>query len=252
MARKKSRLSMVAWMLLTLVSGGGVGGYLNPDLPVLGPLIKSLLSRSQATERLAGESPPTALGGSAGVSQGDIGRGRPVAQQASSRRPTNGVLVASFNIQVLGRSKLSKPGVVEILAQVIRRFDIVAIQEVRAKDDNVVPELVAAVNADGSRYSFLIGPRLGRTVSTEQYAFIFNTNRIEHDPSAVGTMSDPTDMMHREPFVARFRARTNVPDRAFTFWLVNAHTDPDEVPQEVSALADVFQIMQRARRTRTM
>jgi endonuclease/exonuclease/phosphatase family metal-dependent hydrolase len=53
--------------------------------------------------------------------------------------------------------------------------------------------------------------------------------------------------MHREPFAARFRGRTNSPEHAFTFWLVNIHTDPDEVPQEVDALADVFQMMQRAR-----
>ena len=37
------------------------------------------------------------------------------------------------------------------------------------------------------------------------------------------------------------------PIAAFTFWLVNTHTDPDEVPEEVAALADVFQIMQRAK-----
>jgi exonuclease III len=53
-------------------------------------------------------------------------------------------------------------------------------------------------------------------------------------------------MLHREPFVARFRARTTVPAKAFTFWLVNTHTDPDEVPQEVAALAEVFQVMRSA------
>ena len=123
----------------------------------------------------------------------------------------------------------------------------VAIQEVRAKEDDILPQLVAAVNADGSRFTYLIGPRLGRTVSTEQYAFVFDTNRIETHPSAQGTIQDPNDLMHREPFVGRFRTRTDQPDRAFTFWLVNAHTDPDEVPQEVDALADAFQLMQRAR-----
>ena len=106
---------------------------------------------------------------------------------------------------------------------------------------------MAMLNADGSRYDFLIGPRLGRTVSTEQYAFIYDTNRIEHDPSSVGTMGDPTDLLHREPLVARFRPRTNFPEKAFTFWLVDTHTDPDDVPHEVAALADAFQVMRTAR-----
>ncbi|QDV57337.1 endonuclease/exonuclease/phosphatase family protein [Rosistilla oblonga] len=168
-------------------------------------------------------------------------------QQAASRKPSDRLLIATFNIQVFGESKLGKPEVVEVLAAVVRQFDIVAIQEVRAKADNILPDFVSAINADGSRYSFLIGPRLGRSNSKEQYAYIFDTNRIEHDPQAVGTMQDPNDLLHREPFVARFRARTASPQHAFTFWLVDTHTDPDEVPEEVAALADVFRVMQTAR-----
>ncbi|MCR9294828.1 MAG: endonuclease/exonuclease/phosphatase, partial [bacterium] len=62
-----------------------------------------------------------------------------------------------------------------------------------------------------------------------------------------GTMPDPADLLHREPLVARFRPRTGSPQHAFTFWLVNIHTDPDEVPEEVDALAEVFTAMQSAR-----
>ncbi len=103
------------------------------------------------------------------------------------------------------------------------------------------------MNTDGSRYDYLIGPRIGRSVSTEQYAFVFDTNRIEHDPTSVGTIGDPSDLLHREPFAARFRPRTSMPDKAFSFWLINIHTDPDEIKTEVPALADVFQVMQTAR-----
>ena len=134
-----------------------------------------------------------------------------------------------------------------MLAQIVRGFDIVAIQEVRAKSDEILPRFLAAINSDGSRYDYLIGPRLGRTVSTEQYVFVYDTNRIEHDPTSVGTIQDSEDLLHREPMVARFRPRTRAPDRAFSFWLVNSHTDPDEVKQEVDALADVFRAMQTAR-----
>ena len=47
--------------------------------------------------------------------------------------------------------------------------------------------------------------------------------------------------------MARFRARTTNPNGSFSFWLVNAHTDPDEVPIEIDTLADVFLVMQQAR-----
>ncbi|MFM8284739.1 MAG: endonuclease/exonuclease/phosphatase family protein [Planctomycetaceae bacterium] len=162
-------------------------------------------------------------------------------------KPVDAILVASFNIQVFGESKMGKPPVVDVLARVVRQFDVVAIQEVRAKSDGILPAFVQAVNADGSRYQFVIGPRLGRTVSKEQYAFVYDTDRIEVDPASVGTVANPGDRLHRAPLHARFRTRIIPVGMAFTFWLVDIHTDPDEVPQEVDALADVFMAMKSAR-----
>jgi len=174
----------------------------------------------------------------------------PVAAQTGGGpqpKPWDAILVASFNIQVFGESKLAKPQVIEILARVVRRFDIVCIQEVRAKSDEVVPAFVRAVNADGSRYAHFVGPREGRTVSKEQYAFVYDTDRIELDPASPGVFADPSGRLHRPPLCARFRTRVVPVPMAFTFWLVATHTDPDEVPQELEALAEVFLAIQRAR-----
>ena len=162
-------------------------------------------------------------------------------------KPTDAITICSFNIQVFGESKISKPQVVEVLAKVVRKFDIVAVQEVRAKSDSVIPQFLSAINADGSRYQFVIGPRLGRTVSKEQYTFIYDSTRIEVDPSSVGTSPNPGDRLHRPPLHARFRVRANPPESGFSFWLVDTHTDPDEVSAEVNALADVFMEMKALR-----
>lgn len=239
------------WVLLTALFGSGIGGYLNPDLPILGPLMQSLQSR--AVLEGSGRVPE----GQSNVAVPNLGNiplhqppplnAPPPGALVSTQRPGDKLLIASFNIQVFGTSKLAKSDAMAVIVQTIRQFDIVAIQEVRAKEDHILPKLVDALNQNGSRYNYLIGPRLGRSVSTEQYAFVYDTNRIEYDPSSVGTFPDPTDLLHREPFFARFRARTNAPERAFSFWLVNIHTDPDEVATEVAALADVFQRMRVAR-----
>ena len=162
-------------------------------------------------------------------------------------KPTDAITICSFNIQVFGESKISKPQVVDVLTKVVRKFDIVAIQEVRAKSDSVIPQFLSAINADGSRYQFVIGPRLGRTVSKEQYTFIYDSTRIEVDPSSVGTSPNPGDRLHRPPLHARFRVRANPPESGFSFWLVDTHTDPDEVSAEVNALADVFTEMKALR-----
>jgi endonuclease/exonuclease/phosphatase family metal-dependent hydrolase len=154
------------------------------------------------------------------------------------------VRIATFNIQVFGQSKLDKPEVMDVLARTVRRFDVVAIQEVRSSDQNVLPQFIALINADGSRYDFVIGPRLGRTSSKEQYAFVFDTSRIAVDPQSIYTIADPHDLLHREPLVARFQTLGPPPGEAFTFTLVNIHTDPDETDLELDALDDVFRIAQ--------
>lgn len=164
---------------------------------------------------------------------------------ASSAGSADTIKIASFNIQVFGTSKLKKPKVMDVLAKVVRRFDVVAIQEIRSTDDNVMPKFVQMINADGSHYDFIIGPRLGRTTSKEQYAFAFNTARIDADRGSAYTVPDPRDQLHREPFVAHFRVRGQSGVPAFTFNLVNIHTDPDETTTELNALADVFTSVQK-------
>lgn len=288
---KKSTSSLTSlWLSLTsilsLVGGTGVSGWVNPDLPVIGPIVASFMSTPGDSSAAAPPGSPSGgmqpmqpgampAGNVAGAGQ-QWGAASPTTPAMPQRpmapgspplasisyapavpppppppptaggKPPDALLICSFNIQVFGESKLAKPEVVEVLARVVRMFDIVAIQEVRAKSDSVVPTFVQAVNADGSRYHWVIGPRLGRTASKEQYTFVYDTGRVEVDPSSVGTAPNPGDKMHRPPMFARFRTRANPPESAFTFWMVDIHTDPDEVPQEVDALADVFVAMQHA------
>jgi len=184
-------------------------------------------------------------------------RPRPAGAQSSAWsdsstipvRNTPAIRIASFNIQVFGKAKLAKPEVMEILAETIRRFDLVAIQEIRDRADDILPRFIDLINSTGRRYSHVIGPRLGRTDSKEQYAFIFDTQTLEIDRNSVYTVGDPDDLIHRDPFVASFRARGAPPDQAFTFTLIDVHTDPDEVNthhagNEIDALAQVYRAVQ--------
>ncbi|MEQ8788620.1 MAG: endonuclease/exonuclease/phosphatase family protein [Pirellulaceae bacterium] len=150
------------------------------------------------------------------------------------------IRVASFNIQVFGESKSNKPHVMDILARIVRRFDIVAVQEVRAKDQSIVPQFVDLINQTGRQYDWAISPRIGRTVSKEQYVYIFDRASVEIDRNSLYVVDDPDDLLHREPYVASFRVRGPPSDQAFTFTLVNIHTDPDETKQELDVLDDVF------------
>ncbi|NIP84178.1 MAG: endonuclease/exonuclease/phosphatase [Planctomycetales bacterium] len=155
-------------------------------------------------------------------------------------RPENTIRIGSFNIQVLGPHKAAQPQIMDIIARTARQFDLLAIQEIRSKDQSLIPELVRRVNASGAQYGYLLGPRLGRSHNKEQYAYLFNSQTIEVDRQATYTVSDPHDRMHREPLVALFRARGPDQKEAFTFKLVNVHVDPDVVEEELNALDDVY------------
>lgn len=161
----------------------------------------------------------------------------PVSRQGETIR------IASFNIQVFGTTKAGKPHVMERLAQIVRQFDIVAIQEIRCKDESLLPQFVELINSTGRHYDYAIGPRLGRSNSKEQYAYIFDRASVEIDRAQLYSIDDPDDLLHREPYVAWFRVRGPHADQAFTFTLVNIHTDPDETTQELNALDDVYHVV---------
>jgi endonuclease/exonuclease/phosphatase family metal-dependent hydrolase len=151
------------------------------------------------------------------------------------------IRVGTFNIQVFGEHKLAEPDAMRVIVPILQNFDIVAIQEIRAVTQDIMPQLIALLNADGRyHYDYAIGPRLGRTSSKEQYAFLFDTASIEIDRYQLYTVDYPDDLLHREPLVGWFRARGPAPEQAFTFSLATIHTDPDETDQELDVLDDVF------------
>lgn len=151
------------------------------------------------------------------------------------------IRVATFNLQQFGPTKSSKPHVMDMLARILQQFDVVACQEVRSRDQSVLPALMDHINVNGLHYDYVIGPHVGHAPSQkEQFAFVFNSETIEVDRTQFYTIDDPDDLINREPFVGWFRARGPASEETFTFTLVNVHTDPDQVDQENSLLSSVL------------
>ena len=169
----------------------------------------------------------------------------PTTGDVVTQAPTsNAVIMGSFNIQVFGRAKIGKSDVTNILVDVARRFDILAIQELRSTDQSIIPRFVDMINSDGSKFAYVVGPRQGYTISTEQYVYIYDSEKIEllDEPFVAPA---PPNRIHRSPLVARFRCRTPNPDQGFTFTLLNVHVDPDEVAMEADTLVSVLNEVRR-------
>ncbi len=157
-----------------------------------------------------------------------------VPAEVESPAEASYIKVASFNIQVFGQSKINKPEVMNMLSRIIKRYDVVAIQEVRSKEQNVIPSLLNLVNDIDTKYDYIISERLGRTTSKEQYVFVYNTKTVDLIGSSSYVVEDPDDLFEREPFIAFFRSGN------FDFKVVNNHIKPGDVEAELGQLAIVI------------
>jgi len=148
------------------------------------------------------------------------------------------LLIGSFNIQVFGTSKLAKPDVAKILVEVVRRFDLVAIQELRATDQGVMDQFLQLINQAGGTYRYVVGERLGTSSSKEQYTYVYDAAklRVTHQPT---TVRDAQGVMMRPPLATRFQCIELPEGQGFTFTLLNVHTTPEEADRDLKAIESV-------------
>ncbi|XP_077385945.1 deoxyribonuclease 1 like 4, tandem duplicate 1 isoform X1 [Festucalex cinctus] len=150
--------------------------------------------------------------------------------------------IASFNIQKFGRSKVSDPEILQILVQIIRRYDIIVILEVVDVSGPSVKTLLDALNAVkvSPHYTLKISSRLGRSRYKEQFMFLYRDDLVD----LVGSyqfddrMTEGGDVFARDPYILRFRChRTVLKDLV----MIPVHTKPDDSEVELDELFDVFQ-----------
>jgi len=150
------------------------------------------------------------------------------------------VRIGSFNMQAFGESKLKKTSVLETVATMIRQFDVIALQQIQSRQQNILPELIDKVNQSDRRFDYCIGPRVGPEASQQQFAFVFDTDRIETDRQMLYTVDDPQQLMAYEPLVGWFRSRSVPVEHAFTFSLVNLFVDRLNSEREWKLLPDLI------------
>ena len=163
-------------------------------------------------------------------------RAGPLIRSAPGAKSDDVILIGSFNIQNLGPTKASRPDVMMRLAEIIRRFDAIAIQEVSDVSEKTPGVLLDYIHSDGSSFDYVLSPRSGREpddrTSQEQYAIYYDTSVI-HLVEDFGVFDDSGwDEFQREPQVAEFRTSAG----EFQFALVNIHTRPASALAEIAAL----------------
>ena len=160
--------------------------------------------------------------------------------------PAAELLVGAWNVQVFGRAKVGKADVVAELVRVLRRYDVVAVQEVRDASQTAVPALLTSVNegftADNQQqYDVLVSARLGATSSKEQYAWFWRVDHVAPVASwnAAEVDADGVSVegaFNRVPHAVRWRVLAT--GHEFSAFVL--HADPDDAVAELHALSVAF------------
>src|SRR5690554_6319301 len=132
------------------------------------------------------------------------------------------ISLASWNIRHLGRTKT--PEDIYEIATILKDFDIVAIQEVVAKDPagaQAVAKIADELNRMGYKWDYQVSdPTKSPSANmSERYAFLWKTSRVSIVHRAY-LDEELEDLCYREPFVAKFKPK----GKTEPFYVVNYHS----------------------------
>jgi deoxyribonuclease-1-like protein len=154
-----------------------------------------------------------------------------IIKDAEIIRNSATIKIATWNLQDLGRTKDS----IEILeiAKIIKEFDILAIQEVVAKDPagaQAVAKIADELNRMGSKWDYSISSptKSPSAYMSERYAFIWKTSKVSLVMKAF-LDKELEQKCIREPYIAKFKLKKG----SEPFYVVNFHSRKhDDHPEE--------------------
>lgn len=167
----------------------------------------------------------------------------PMAVANSGGDEPDKIRIAAWPLAGFGREKLSKPRVMDLMARVVRTFDVIAIQDVMAIERDLLPRMVEHINRTGCQYDYLLAPPAagrGKTGAQSRMAFLFDTDRIVTDRTQFYTVADPDNVFTHDPIVGWFQVVGPPASYAWTFSLVNVHVDLANAKNEVAMLSQVL------------
>ncbi|KAL0617304.1 Deoxyribonuclease-1 [Plecturocebus cupreus] len=140
--------------------------------------------------------------------------------------------IAAFNIQTFGETKMSNATLVSYIVQILSRYDIALVQEVRDSHLTAVGKLLDNLNQDApDTYHYVVSEPLGRNNYKERYLFVYRPDHVSAVDSYYyddGCEPCGNDTFSREPAIVR------------DFAIVPLHAAPADAVAEIDALYDVY------------
>ncbi len=158
----------------------------------------------------------------------------------SVRLPRPVIRIATFHADRLTETKLANRQISDVLVRMISQFEVVAIQDIRARNLGLLSELIEMINATGKQYNFATCPTAQRDSVQCYSAFVYDETGIDVDRTMVHSVDDPQGRFRHPPLVGLFRAKEPAVEEAFTFKLISVHIDSSRAGDERDLLDDVY------------
>jgi endonuclease/exonuclease/phosphatase family metal-dependent hydrolase len=144
--------------------------------------------------------------------------------------------IGAFNCRVFGVTKVAEAALVQRIATILARYDLLLFQEIRDASGLAIELLLNQTRMLSQRdYRMIVSSRLGRTTSKEQYAYIYDHALVTVEGAGV-VWADQNDLFERPPFIAEFRDLLT----QSRFVLMGLHAKPEDAVAEMSALVTVY------------
>ncbi|XP_048741682.2 deoxyribonuclease-1-like [Ostrea edulis] len=156
-----------------------------------------------------------------------------------SSKASRDLLICAFNIKTFGKSKMADEELAEYIKQIVLRYDIILIQEIRDVSGEAIQQLWSMVNTT-MPYGMTISERLGRSSYKEQYAYFYRLSSLQ----LVGTHQyddgpdDYSDDFEREPYSVLFQPIGGSAGDAFV--VTGIHAKPADAVAEIGFLENVY------------
>jgi endonuclease/exonuclease/phosphatase family metal-dependent hydrolase len=161
----------------------------------------------------------------------------PISQQWTTE-PV--IRVASFKLDRFG-AKPDDLAQLPILADICRRYDVIALQGLDGRSDRWLEALAAGLQSLNLKadYAFITDASIQGPTPT-QNAILFNRQTVELDQSKWYQVKDPDSLLDRQPLVGWFRTRIGRLDQSFTFTLANVEFNRQQDGTELAYMTELF------------
>ena len=153
-------------------------------------------------------------------------------QDVVAKRADQNLIIASWNIREFGHLTKRRPEAYFYIAEILNRFDLIAIQEIKSTLDdlNIVMRLL------GSDWEYMINDITeGSAGNSERSAYVYNTKRVKlagisgeislHDKL---TKDSKIKQLKRSPYITGFVAGWK------KFSLINLHLHPNKRKEDLA------------------